>query len=90
MCEQLNTYFSIAPMLKIYNWKKPAVVETDVSDWSAGSTLLQESADGELPPVAYYSGKHSAKECNYDIYNKELLMVIKVLEEWRPELKGSR
>src|SRR3981081_3927118 len=32
---------------------------------------------------------HSAQECNYDIYDKELLAVIKALEEWRPELEGS-
>lgn len=28
------------------------------------------------------------QECNYDIYDKELLGVIKSLEEWRPELEG--
>ena len=64
-------------------------METDGSDWSAGGTLLQEGKDGELQPVAYFSGKHSAQECNYDIYDKELLAVIKALEEWRPEREGS-
>jgi hypothetical protein len=57
------------------------VVETDASDWSAGGTLLPESEDGKLQPVAYCSGKHSAQECNYDIYDKELLTVIKALEK---------
>ena len=32
--------------------------------------------------------KYSAAEYNYDIYNKELLIIIKVLEEWRLELEG--
>jgi hypothetical protein len=79
----------MAPALRIYDWEKPAVVETDASDWSAGGTLLQEGDDDELQPVAYCSGKHSAQECNYDIYDKELLAVIKALEEWRPKLAGS-
>ena len=37
--------------------------------------------DGELYLVAYFSARHLAQECNYDIYNKELLAVIKALEE---------
>ena len=28
-------------------------------------------------------------ECNYDIYDKELLAIIRAFEEWRPELKGA-
>jgi hypothetical protein len=27
-------------------------------------------------------------ERNYDIYNKEMLAIIKALKEWRPELVG--
>lgn len=42
-----------------------------------------------LRPVAYFSSKHTAAECNYEIYDKELLAIIKALEEWRPELQGS-
>ena len=65
------------------------MVEVDASDWSAGGTLLQEGDDSELNPVAYFLAKHSAAECNYDIYDKELLAIIKALEEWRPELEGT-
>ena len=28
-------------------------------------------------------------ECNYDIYDKELLAIIHTFEEWRPELEGA-
>jgi hypothetical protein len=28
-------------------------------------------------------------ECNYEIYNKELLAVIRAFEEWRPELEDT-
>ena len=58
--ERLKTCFSTASTLRIYDWEKPALVETDASDWSAGGTLLQEGDDGELQPVAYFSAKHSA------------------------------
>jgi hypothetical protein len=38
--EKLKTYFSIASVLRIYDWEKPAVMETNTSNWSAGGTLL--------------------------------------------------
>ena len=28
-------------------------------------------------------------ECNYEIYDKELLAIIRYFKEWRPELEGS-
>jgi hypothetical protein len=39
--------------------------------------------------VAYFSVKHSAAECNYEIYDKKLLAIIKCLEEWRPKFQGT-
>lgn len=27
-------------------------------------------------------------ECKYDIYNRELIVIIKALEEWRPKCEG--
>jgi len=40
--------------------------------------------------VAFYSKKHSPAECNYEIYDKELLAIVHAFEEWRPHLEGSR
>jgi hypothetical protein len=31
----------------------------------------------------------SLAECNYEIYDKELLAIIRCFEEWRPDLKGT-
>jgi hypothetical protein len=42
-----------------------------------------------LRPVAFFSKKHSVTECNYEIYDKELLAIIRCFEEWRPELEGT-
>ena len=42
-----------------------------------------------MRPVAFFSAKHTAPECNYEIYDKELLAIVKALEEWRPELQGT-
>ena len=41
--------------------------------------------NGVLRPVAFFSKKMSAAECNYMIYDKELLAIIRAFELWRPE-----
>lgn len=67
---------------------EPIVLETDASDWASGGILSQYDDEGLLRPVAYFSSKHSSAGCNYEIYDKELLAIIKCLEEWRQ--KSSR
>ena len=85
----LKTAFTTAPVLAFYDYTKKTVVETDASDWASGGVLYQTNEDGKLKPVAFFSAKHSAPECNYEIYDKELLAIIKALEEWWPELQGT-
>ncbi|RAL58392.1 hypothetical protein DID88_006383 [Monilinia fructigena] len=75
----LKAAFSSAPVLTIFDHHRRTVVETDASDWAAGGILSQYDDEGRLRPVAYFSSKHSAAECNYEIYDKELLAIIKVI-----------
>ena len=69
---------------------KKIVVETDASDYVSAGILLQFDESNVLRPVAFFSRKHLPAECNYEIYNKELLAIVTVFEEWRPELEGSK
>ena len=78
-----------APTLRPFDWTKEAILETDASDFVSGGVLSQYDEEGILRPVAFFSKKHSAVECNYEIYDKELLAIIRCLEEWRPELEGT-
>jgi hypothetical protein len=39
--------------------------------------------------VAYFSKKHSPAECNYEIYDKDLLAIVRAFEEWRPHLESA-
>lgn len=86
--EHIKKLFTQAPILRYFDYNKHTVVETDASNWASGGTLLQIGDDDMLHPVAFFSSKHSPAESNYDIYDKELLAIIKALEEWRPELAG--
>jgi hypothetical protein len=45
--------------------------------------------DKKRHPVGYYSATLNEAERNYDIYNLELLAIIKALHNWRPLLAGS-
>ena len=52
--------------------------------------MSQTDPDGQLRPVAYFSAKMSPAECNYEIYDKELLAIIRAFELWRPRFRRSR
>ena len=69
--------------------EKEIVVETDASDYVSAGILSQYDDNGILRPVAYFSRKHTPAECNYEIFDKELLAIVKAFENWRPELEGS-
>jgi hypothetical protein len=86
--DDLKTAFTTAPVLAMFDYTRRTVLETDASDWASGGVLSQYDDNGILRPIAYFSSKHSSQECNYEIYDKELLAIIKALEEWRPELQG--
>ena len=52
--------------------------------------LSQEQADGKWKPVAFLSKTLSETERNYQIYDKEMLAVMRALNEWRQYLLGAR
>ena len=37
----------------------------------------------------FFLKKHTPAECNYEIYDKELVAIVRCFEEWRPELEGA-
>jgi len=39
--------------------------------------------------MAYFLKQLSLAECNYKIYNKELLAIIRYFKQWRPKLEGA-
>jgi hypothetical protein len=42
-----------------------------------GAVLLQKKEDSKKHPIAYYSKTLSAAERNYDVYDLELLAIVK-------------
>ena len=59
-------------------------------DFTIRAVLSQQStADGKWHPVAFYSKSLSSVEWNYKIHDKEMLAIIRALEEWRHFLEGA-
>ena len=85
--EVMKDLVTKAPVLRHFDMTKEAILETDSSDYVNGGVLSQYDDDGLLHPVAYYSKNLNPAECNYQIYDKELLAIIRCLEHWRPELE---
>ena len=81
--------FTTAPILAHFDCDKDIILETDASDYVMAGVLSQYGEDGLLHPVAFFSKKNNPAECNYEIYDKELMAVVRAFEEWRAELESA-
>ena len=77
------------PILAHPELDKQFELEVDASRFAVGTVLLQKKEDGKRHPVGYYSSTLNEAERNYDIYDQELLAIVKSLKHWRPLLAGS-
>ena len=66
-----------------------SIIEADLSNYVTGGILSQYNKDGVLYPIIYFLKWLSLAEYNYEIYNKELLAIIRYFKQWRPKLKGT-
>ena len=64
-------------------------METNSSNYVNAGVLSQLDDEGVLHLVIYFFRKMAPVECNYKIYDKELLTIIRCFEEWRSELEGT-
>ena len=87
--ETMKKQITSVPILRHFDHSKISYVEVDSSDYVHGGCLSQKDDAGLLHPVAFFSRKLTPAECNYEIYDKELLAIISAFEHWRPELEGT-
>ena len=80
--KDLKHMFIIAPVLAHYNAKLKTWMETDFLGFVTANVLSQMHS-GMLRPVAFFLKRMSLAECNYIIYNKELLVIMKSFEMWK-------
>ncbi|QRW26675.1 Retrotransposable element Tf2 protein [Rhizoctonia solani] len=87
--QELKSLVTKSPVLIHSNPALPYYLETDASGVAMGAILSQRGPDNRLHPIAYMSKSFSGAEANYDTHDKELLAIIKALEEWRIFLEAT-
>ena len=76
-------------VLRHFDSNCQAILEMDASDLVTDGILFQYNKEGVLHSVAFYNKSMIPAECNYHIYNKELLAIIYCFKHWCPELKHT-
>ncbi len=79
--------FISVSILVSFNLTHMTVMKTDFSDWCINETLLQ-LMNNVWRLYVYYLKKNASAECNYEIYDKEMLIIIQCLKEWDAELRS--
>jgi len=75
-------------VLAALDLNKKMRMEVDVSDYAIGDILSMEYKDGLWRLVAFLSKSLNKMERNYKIHDKEMLVIIRGLENWRHLLEG--
>ena len=76
MFEELKKRFMTEPVLVTLDLDKEIRVEVDASDFTTGGVLSIKCKDEKWRPVAYISKLLNKAEKNYEIHNKEMLVII--------------
>ena len=92
--EALHNRICKKPILRQPDFNQKFYLKTDASAYGVGAVLSQEGELFTIPtsktpllqPVAYYSATFTPMERNYDIYEQELLAIMKALEHWQQYL----
>ena len=78
------------PILVALDLDKKIRMEVDILDYTIERVLFMEYNNGKQRLVVYLSKSLNEMERNYEIHDKEMLAVIRELENWRYLLKSAR
>jgi len=78
----LKKRFTTEPILVVPDLNKKMRIEVDILDFVTEEVLSIECEDGKWRLVVYLSKLLNEIERNYEIHNKEILVVFRELEAW--------
>ena len=61
-------------------------LKTDVFNYVTTTVLSQKKDDEVLKSITFLFKKMSSTKYNYDIYDKKLMVIIRVFEKWHLKL----
>jgi hypothetical protein len=89
--EELKTRMCCSPVLTQPDFEKKFYLQTDASAYGMGTVLSQWGRNPlyahkylkpKNHPIMYYSATFTLTERNYNIYERELLAIMKSLAHW--------
>ena len=78
--DMLKVHVTSEPILGQPDLAEQFILEVDASRYAVGTVLSQQKNDNKLHPIGYFLSTLNEVEKNYDIYDLELLAIIKALE----------
>jgi hypothetical protein len=88
--EQLKKRVIETFVLSYFSSELETFLESDSFDYVSVEVLSQKENDDLIRSITYFSKTLSSAECNYEIYDKELLTIIRCFEQWRVELQSMK
>ncbi len=79
--------FTFKIILYHYNSDHKIVIEINALNYVFEDILSQYDENEILHSIAYFLKKHNSAECNYEIYDKELMIIVHAFEKWWSELE---
>jgi hypothetical protein len=86
--EQLKKRVIETFVLSYFSFELETFLKSDSSDYVSVEILSQKENDDLIRSVTYFSKTLFSVECNYEIYDKKLLAIIRCFEQWRAELQS--
>ena len=83
----LKEILSKAPVLRLTDFSKPFILQTDASEDGIGAVLYQQFEDGKFP-ISYVSRKLLPREKAYAVVEKECLALIWAVKKFQSYLYG--
>ncbi len=85
--EKLKQQIMTALVLKHFNSIREVILKMNFSNYVNDEVLSQYDDEDILHSMIFYSKNMISAECNYEIYDKELLTIIQCLKHWCLKLK---
>ena len=85
--EQLKNAIIFASILRHFDRFRKSIFKIDLFNYVNEEVLFQYDDENVLHLITFYNKNMISTKCNYEIYDKKLLIIIKYLKHWRSKLK---